>query len=204
MNPFREIYDALVNENTEQVNNFPWNLSSSDKAELRKANRETRKSLMFGFAPYFDADVISILQEDVRTHVLEDMSAEQVTKFSLDLDSDDALDIVAPLDPELQQEIMRKLSAKIRIAGPEEGLSFPEDSAGRLMQREFVAVPQFWTVGKTIDYLRAARDTLARWFLWLDRDWPIASCGWRNSIKQTGEIPTFGQNWRPDVGRSPL
>jgi magnesium transporter len=66
---------------------------------------------------------------------------------------------VAPLDPELQQEIMRKLSAKIRIA-LEEGLSFPEDSAGRLMQREFVAVPQFWTVGKTIDYLRAARDTL--------------------------------------------
>ncbi|HRK97460.1 MAG: magnesium transporter [Alphaproteobacteria bacterium] len=156
----REIYDALVNENTEQVNNFLENLSSSDKAELlEKANRETRKSLMLGFAPYFDADVISILQEDVRTHVLEDMSAEQVAKILSDLDSDDALDIVAPLDPELQQEIMRKLSAKIRIA-LEEGLSFPEDSAGRLMQREFVAVPQFWTVGKTIDYLRAARDTL--------------------------------------------
>lgn len=76
-----------------------------------------------------------------------------------ELDSDDALDLILPLDEEARREIILKLSYKDRIA-LEEGLAFPEESAGRLMQREFVAIPQFWTVGKTIDYLRAADETL--------------------------------------------
>lgn len=156
----REIVEALQNEDMEKVGTLLEDLTTSDKAELlEKVTREIRKALMLVFEQYFDADVISVLQEEIRTDALEDMTAGQVAKILSDLDSDDALDIVAPLDPEFQQEIMRKLSAKIRMA-LEEGLSFPEDSAGRLMQREFVAVPQFWTVGKTIDYLRAARDTL--------------------------------------------
>ena len=67
------------------------------------------------------------------------------------------------LEPVFQKEVIKKLSAKNR-ATVEEGLTFPEDSAGRLMQREFVAVPQFWTVGKTIDYLRAAGDELPNEF----------------------------------------
>ncbi|MDD3021605.1 MAG: magnesium transporter [Alphaproteobacteria bacterium] len=156
----REISDALFEENSEQVDTLLDDLSTSDKAELiEKVTSETRRTLMMGFARHFDADVIPVLDEEVRTGVLENMPADQVAKILSDLDSDDALDIIAPLDTEFQQEIMRKLSAKIRLA-LEEGLSFPEDSAGRLMQREFVAIPQFWTVGKTIDYLRAARDTL--------------------------------------------
>ncbi len=156
----REISDALFEENAEQVDALLEDLSTSDKAELlEKVTADVRKTLMLGFARHFDADVITVLDEEVRTGVLENMPAEQVAKILSDLDSDDALDIIAPLDTEFQQEIMRKLSAKIRLA-LEEGLSFPEDSAGRLMQREFVAIPQFWTVGKTIDYLRAARDTL--------------------------------------------
>ncbi len=156
----REISNALFEENTEQVDTLLDDLSTSDKAELiEKVTGETRRTLMMGFARHFDADVIPVLDEEVRTGVLENMPADQVAKILSDLDSDDALDIIAPLDTEFQQEIMRKLSAKIRLA-LEEGLSFPEDSAGRLMQREFVAIPQFWTVGKTIDYLRAARDTL--------------------------------------------
>jgi magnesium transporter len=80
------------------------------------------------------------------------------------LESDDALDLILNLEEEFQQDIIRKLSAKLRIA-LEEGLNFPEDSAGRLMQREFVAVPEFWTVGKTLDYLRAAGDNVPADFL---------------------------------------
>lgn len=156
----REILDALHNEEPEKVDLLLEDLTTSDKAELlEKITLDNRKTLMLGFARHFDADVISILQDEVRTGVLENMSAEQVAKIISDLESDDALDIVGSLDPEFQQDIMRKLSAKIRLV-LEEGLSFPEESAGRLMQREFVAIPQFWTVGKTIDYLRAAKDTL--------------------------------------------
>lgn len=154
------ICDGLTNEDGESVQKLLDDLSISDKAELiEKVTAENRRLLLFGFGDYFDADVISILQEDVRTTALESMTPDHVARILSDLDSDDALDMISTLDEEFQKDVMRKLSAKIRMV-LEEGLSYPEESAGRLMQREFVAVPQFWTVGKTIDYLRAAKDTL--------------------------------------------
>lgn len=154
------ICDALTNEDSETVQKLLDDLTVSDKAELiEKVTADNRRLLLFGFGDYFDADVISILQEDVRTTALESMTPDHVARILSDLDSDDALDMISTLDDEFQTEIMRKLSAKIRMV-LEEGLSYPEESAGRLMQREFVAVPQFWTVGKTIDYLRAAKDSL--------------------------------------------
>lgn len=135
-------------------------LSVNEKTELlQKATSEDRRKLLEEYGNYFEAEVISFLEDDIRREVLEEMGAPEVARIISELDSDDALDLILPLDPEFQQEIIRKLSAKTRIA-LEEGLNFPEDSAGRLMQREFVAVPQFWTVGKTLDYLRAAQSTL--------------------------------------------
>ena len=87
------------------------------------------------------------------------MKPKQVANIVSDLDSDDAVDMLYNLEPVFQKSVIRKLSAKNR-ATVEEGLTFPDDSAGRLMQREFVAIPQFWSVGKTIDYIRAATDEL--------------------------------------------
>jgi magnesium transporter len=69
------------------------------------------------------------------------------------MDTDDALDVVASLEEQVQTEVLDQLEAADRAA-LEEALAHPEDSAGRLMQREFVAVPARWTVGETIDYLR--------------------------------------------------
>jgi len=156
----REICEALEAENSERVHEMLIDLSPSDKAELlEKVTRDERRAFMAGFASDFEAEAISNLQEDVRCQVLEDMDADQIAHIISDLESDDALDLILPLDTEFQREILRRLSAKTRIA-IEEGLSFPEKSAGRLMQREFVAVPQFWTVGKTLDYIKAAKDTL--------------------------------------------
>jgi len=156
----RELCDALEEENIEKVHYILIDLSPSDKAELlEKVNADQRRAFMIGFAADFEAESISNLQEDVRREVLEDMNADQIARIISDLESDDALDLIVPLDAEFQREIMRRLSAKTRIA-IQEGLNFPEKSAGRLMQREFVAVPQFWTVGKTLDYIRAAQDTL--------------------------------------------
>lgn len=134
--------------------------SVNEKTELlQKVSAEARQTLLQKYAGFFEAEVISFLEDDIRKDVLEEMGAPEVARIISELDSDDALDLILPLDTEFQKDIIRKLSAKTRIA-LEEGLSFPEDSAGRLMQREFVAVPQFWTVGKTLDYLRAATATL--------------------------------------------
>ncbi len=156
----RELCDALEEEDSERVYTLLSDISPTDKAELlEKVTPDQRRAFMMGFSQSFEAEAISNLQEDVRRDVLEDMTADQIARIISDLESDDALDLIIPLDDEFQREIMRRLNAKTRIA-IEEGLSFPEKSAGRLMQREFVAVPQFWTVGKTLDYIRAAHDTL--------------------------------------------
>lgn len=156
----REVCRALDEDNLEQVASLIADLSASDKAELlEKVSAEERRSLMDGFSSLFEAEAISHLQDEVRKDVLDDMSADEIARIISELDSDDALDLILPLGSAFQQEIIRRLSAKTRIA-IEEGLSFPEESAGRLMQREVVAVPQFWTVGKTLDYIRAATNTL--------------------------------------------
>lgn len=156
----RDLCEALEAEDTERVHELLSELSPSDKAELlEKVTGEQRRLFILGYESCFEAEAISNLKEDVRCSILEDMTADQVARIISDLESDDALDLIIPLDDEFQREILRRLSAKTRIA-IEEGLNFPEESAGRLMQREFVAVPQFWTVGKTLDYIRAVSDNL--------------------------------------------
>ena len=69
--------------------------------------------------------------------------------------------LIETLDEDLQQNVIEKLSSKTRVA-LEEGLSFPEDSAGRLMRRELVAIPEFWNVGKTIGLFARGGPTLCR------------------------------------------
>jgi magnesium transporter len=91
------------------------------------------------------------------------MPPHYVAAIISELDSDDALHLIDNLDEDAQKAVIHNLSASMRIALVE-GLNFPEHSAGRLMQREYVAIPQFWTVGKTIDYLRAASDELPDYF----------------------------------------
>jgi len=103
------------------------------------------------------------MDPELQRSTLSSLPADQVAEIISAVESDDALELISNLDEDFQKEIMRKLSAKIRIA-VEEGLSFPEDSAGRLMQREIVAVPDFWTAGKTVDYLRSASDELPERF----------------------------------------
>lgn len=155
-----DIRAALDDEDDSKVQSLLNDLTFNDKTELlQKVDGESRRLLLEKYGSFFEAEVISDLNDEIRKNVLEEMSAQEIARIISELDSDDALDLILPLEREFQQEIIRKLSAKTRIA-LQEGLSFPEDSAGRLMQREFVAVPQFWTVGKTLDYLRAAADNL--------------------------------------------
>jgi len=137
-----------------------YQLSPADGAELiAKVSEEDRDLLLKEHAHAFPPVFFSHLDKDLRKVALSNMDAENVAAILSELESDDALSLIVNLEPEFQNEIILKLSSKIRLT-LQEGLSFPEESAGRLMQREFVAIPQFWTVGKTIDYLRAAAATL--------------------------------------------
>lgn len=156
----REITDALYDEEDSTHIALLDDLSLADMAEfLQKISKDDRKKLLEENKFALDPQVFSYLDYDFSRALVSQMTAKQVAKILRELDSDDALNMIENLEDDFQQEIIRNLSAKMRVE-IEEGLTFPEDSAGRLMQREYVAVPQFWTVGKTIDYLRAAADEL--------------------------------------------
>ena len=155
-----EITDALHDGHDGSHVELVEDLGPADTADLlQKISEEDRTHLLEDKSHTIDPEAFTYMDADLRKSTLSDMPAAQVAKIIAELDSDDALDLIENLDERFQKDIIKQLSAKTRIA-IEEGLTFPEDSAGRLMQREFVAIPQFWTVGKTIDYLRAAADEL--------------------------------------------
>ena len=82
---------------------------------------------------------------------------EQIAELAAELDTDDAVAIIEDLDEDDQQAVLEAMEPEDRAA-IESALAYPEESAGRLMQRDLVAVPEHWTVGQTIDYLRDTRD----------------------------------------------
>ena len=135
-------------------------LSPADTAEiLSKIDFDHALQLVDVLGEDMSSDVYAYLDNDLVTRMFANMSDWDVASIINQMESDDALDLIEDLDEETQGKILLTLSSKMRAA-LEEGLTFPEDSAGRLMQRTMVAVPQFWTVGKTLDYLRVAKDSL--------------------------------------------
>lgn len=156
----KKILDAVHVQDSDTVHDALENLSFVDTAELlSKIKQDDRDELLSMYGEVLSPTAFTELDPELSKQCLSAMSAEDVAEIISTLESDDALLLIENLDPEFQQVIINKLSAKNRLA-LEEGLSFPEDSAGRLMRRELVVVPEFWTVGKTIDYLRTAAHNL--------------------------------------------
>lgn len=155
-----DIIEALDHDYEDGLVEKLSSLSNANAADLiSKISEDDRNRLLQEYSTVFQSSAYAELPDDIRNQILSGMGASDVANILSELDSDDALEMVSTLEADFQNEIMKYLSAKMRLA-LEEGLSYPEDSAGRLMQREFVAVPQFWTVGQTIDYLRTASAVL--------------------------------------------
>ncbi len=130
----------------------------ADMADLfERLDEENRSRLMSIMGPSFGADVLSELDETVRDKVIDEMSIDAIAQAVAELDTDDAVYLIEELDEKEQQQVLDAIPHEDR-ALIEESLSYPDDSAGRLMQRELVTVPTFWTVGDTIDYMRENAD----------------------------------------------
>jgi len=130
-------------------------LHVADQADLlEQLGREGRAELIGQIRPDLDPELLTYLDEDVRAEVIELLGPAAAAAAIAQLDTDDAIEVLGDLDEAEQIALLETLPLPERAA-VEEGLNFPEDSAGRLMQRELVAAPEFWTVGQTIDYLRA-------------------------------------------------
>lgn len=133
-------------------------LHAADLADLlEQLPSEERLRLIDGLSDRIDPEVLPHLDEGVRKEIIEHMGPETAGPLIAELESDDAVDVLSQLDPLTQAELLRALP-RVDRARVQRGLQYPEESAGRLMQGEFVAVPEFWTVGQVIDWLREARD----------------------------------------------
>src|SRR3546814_5790492 len=94
-------------------------------------------------------DVLAEMNEHVREQLIDLLAPEQVAEIASELDTDDAVAIIEDMEADEQQAVLQAMEPEDRAA-IEDALSFPEDSAGRLMQRQFVAVPEHVTVGDVI------------------------------------------------------
>ncbi|WFU36478.1 magnesium transporter [Bradyrhizobium brasilense] len=111
----------------------------------------------------FDFSALNEVDETVREEILEELEPETVAEGVRELESDDAVELLESLDEEDQEEILEKLPAAER-EDIERSLLYPENSAGRRMQTEFIAVPPDWNVGQAIDYMRDTPDLPDRFY----------------------------------------
>ena len=133
-------------------------LHPADIADLFElAPQDMRQPIAAAIAELLDADVLSEMNEWVREELIDALDPHQVAEIATQLDTDDAVAIIEELEEEDQRAVLRAMEPDDRAA-IEEALSYPEDSAGRLMQRDLIAVPEHWSVGDVLDYLRRNED----------------------------------------------
>ena len=159
-----EVIDALRADHPDTARQLVQSLHSADIADLLEhVSYEERERLVEVLREGFDPKILAELDDAVAEQVIDQLGLVHVAEVVASMETDDAVDVVEALDAEVQQAVLEPLS-RVHRTLIEEGLSYPEDSAGRLMHRQVVAVPEDWSVGKTIDYLRDADDLPADFF----------------------------------------
>jgi magnesium transporter len=150
--------EAIEAEDSERVTALAGDLHESDLGSLIEAlPAAERTKLITLLGKEFDFAALTEVDDTIRLGILEGLSTEAVVEGMRDLEIDDAVYILEDLADEDKFEILQKLPAMERVA-LQRSLDLPEDSAGRRMQTEFIAVPPFWSIGQTIDFMREAQD----------------------------------------------
>ncbi|WP_035871074.1 magnesium transporter [Cucumibacter marinus] len=133
-------------------------LHTSDTGDVLEAlNHDERLALIHLLGDRFDFAALTEVDDHIRLTVMDELPNEQIVQGVLDLDSDDAVYILEDISAPDREEILAALPTFERLS-LKRSFDFPEDSAGRRMQTEFIAIPPFWTVGQTIDYMREDED----------------------------------------------
>jgi magnesium transporter len=156
---FISVFNKKIKDNdTEFLNKTLKELHPSDSADIiENLLPESRSKLieLEGFS--LDPEIFIELNESIQTEIFILLSTGSIVNILRRLESDNALQILENLDDNKKNIVLDKLPPKDRFI-LQEGLSYPEDSAARIMQREFAAIPSDWSVGQTIDYLRENKD----------------------------------------------
>ncbi|BAV65087.1 magnesium transporter [Sphingobium cloacae] len=173
------VLDAVEEGDSERARELVSPLHPADIADLLELTpSERRGPVAAALGDLVGAEVLSELNDYVRDDLLDSLAPEQVAEFASELDTDDAVAIIEDMDDADQQAVLDALDPEDRAA-IESALAYPEESAGRLMQRDLIAVPEHMTVGQVIDYLRDNRDlTTDFWEIFVvdEQHRPIGTC----------------------------
>ncbi|HEY0567368.1 MAG TPA: magnesium transporter, partial [Xanthobacteraceae bacterium] len=158
------VADAIAQGEAASLRALLADVHEADMGDLIEAlDPESRPRLIELLGSDFDFTALTEVDDAVRDEILDELPPQTVAEGVRDLDSDDAAELLEDLPKQDQQEILGQLPAHERFA-VERLLQYPEDTAGRRMQTEFIAVPPFWTVGQTIDHMRETPDLPDRFF----------------------------------------
>jgi magnesium transporter len=153
-----KVLDAVEVGDDETARKLVAPLHPADVADLIElAARDEREGLVKALAGIVSPDVLAEMNDYVREDLLDELEPQQVADIAGQLETDDAVALIEDLDHADRQAVLQRMEPDDRAA-VEEALSYPEESAGRLMQRDLCAVPEHWNVGQVIDYLRSTRE----------------------------------------------
>jgi len=152
-----EIVDALENADRDRLLACTSRFHTADFADLiEQLPTEDRRRAVAVLGPDLPPEALAELEEGVRNEVLDVIEPDVLVRAVSALDSDDAVYLLEDLDSDERRQVLCALETGDRAA-VEQALGYPEDSAGRMMRREMVTAPSFWTVGQAIDFMRLER-----------------------------------------------
>jgi len=154
----RRIEDALAGGRNDEAKRVLAELSPVGQAAVLEQVSEPERDALVGLLKRdLDPEVLTELDDEVRDDVLEQLDSKDIAAAATQLETDDAAGLLEDMPEDERREVLAEIPAEER-AEIEQALAYPEDSAGRMMQRSLVKVPQSWTVGQVIDYCREAGD----------------------------------------------
>ncbi len=183
---------ALTADDAESVRSLVGPLHPADQAEiLRFLPASERQALVHAFGDGLDPELLSYIDEELRPEVARSLGPERTAAALAELESDDAIAFLEDLEDDQQLVVIAALPATER-SEVERSLQYPEYTAGRLMQRAFVALPDYWVVGQAIDYLRNHPDLPEDFydiFLVSPRFEPVASVPLSKVLRSVRSMP---------------
>ena len=149
------ILTALKEQNTAKIASLIAPMHPSDQAEIfNRSSTDQCEGLLKLIGEKLDPEVITFLDEKARKLAFEALGSEIYARFLPSLDSDDMANIAAELKPDDLESTLEAMPLENRVE-VKQALSYPDETAGRMMQREKIVVPSFWDVEKTIQYIRS-------------------------------------------------
>lgn len=190
----RSVKDALDDDDSDRVYDLVEPLHPADIADLFElVDEHERLTLASSIRDLMGVEVIAELNDWVRELLVEALPADVVAGIAEQLDTDDAVAMLEDLDEEDQRAVLAEMEPEDRAA-IESALAYPEESAGRLMSREFVAVPETMTVGDLIDFLREHRELPTEFWEVFCVDalhHPVGSCALSWILRCPRNIPLY-------------